>query len=155
MASSRQKLIEDAVLTTVQALTLTDMPAGNITDMLDASDLDADKAGMPRIIVTHSNLTETLDPVAGTNASDDVVYPVSVYMLDRANQDQEAASGGDKWLYWRQLIARAFHNTRLSGISECFKCVVVPMRIHDQGAWGANLWLSGLTINVHCRVARS
>lgn len=156
-STSRQKLIEEAVLTRIQGLSLTGMPGGNVVTMIDAKLRDAvtgAKGELPRIVVTHSEGTETIDPNAGTNASDDIGYPVRVYILAAANQDEQ--SNSDRWLGWRQSIVGAFHNKRLTVTGlDCFRCVVQPMTIHSQAAWAANLWLSGLTVTVSCRVVRT
>lgn len=154
MASSRQKTIEEAVVTVIQGLSLTGVMSVNVQRLVSSQDVAIEGVQFPAIRVAMTG-RETMDPSAGTNQSDELVYPVAVYMLDVANQDQQAKSGGDTWLYWRELIAKAFHNKRLSAVSTSLKCVVQPMEIHSREAWKSNIWLSGLVVNVHCRCGRT
>ena len=153
MPDSLQVQIEDAVVTTLRALSLSGVASENIARQLVPLDRDPAPTALPAIRVGPGG-SEKLDPKHGTNLADDIGYPVLVVLLDRANQDLTAATYGDQWLRWREQVVQAFHHKRLSGVSAVFECVVEPREIVTPSAWlQQNLFASGLV--VWCRARRS
>ena len=76
---------------------------------------------------------ESLAPVEGTNARDDVGYPILVAAMDGDNQ--HPTSNHNRNLLWRERIRRAFHNQRLAGVDEIINTTVEPLPITDATAW--------------------
>ena len=58
----------------------------------------------------------------GTNASDDISYPVMIAVMDRKD-DQETANTST-YLYWREVVRQLFNNKRLPGVPTSFRNVV-------------------------------
>ena len=61
--------------------------------------------------------------IGGTNAQDDIAYPIYVTIVGAANQVVVDAPAGtnpnsdaDTWLGWRQKISKAIRHQRLSGV---------------------------------------
>jgi hypothetical protein len=82
---------------------------------------------------------ETLDPRAGTNNRDDVVYPVMVAILaserDAARQPtSQQEKRFDQYLRWRESIRKSFHNQRLTS-TLCHTVEVQALEIVDRSVW--------------------
>jgi hypothetical protein len=73
------------------------------------------KHAWPAIIICPFDL-ETLDPLAGTNARDEIGYPVAVTFWRPNNTAGSVASeaGADPFLRWREAVERTF--THLRGV---------------------------------------
>jgi hypothetical protein len=95
---------------------------------------------------------ETMDHWRGTNLRDDVGYPVQVSIVDRGNQDLQTNLG--RMLIWRQRIARAFRNQRLTDVEEIMTCVVEPHHIYLPEAFDKGVDQSTLTLRFMSREPR-
>lgn len=96
--------------------------------------------------------TERMNPMAGTNVRDDVGYPVVVSIFDADNQSVTA--NHNKYLLWRQKIARAFRNQRLPGVSEIIYATVETGPILDPAQWMQNRFHSAMTLRFTSREIR-
>ena len=104
----------DAVVTTIQALSLTDIPSDEIVVRKRPWD-DRDT----HVGITVWPNTERIDdwtPAEGTNNRDMVGYPCVVTMITGTSRGWD--ENLTKITTWRQTIRRAFHNQRLDGVSE-------------------------------------
>lgn len=72
---------------------------------------------LPDGVVLVSPGTEEIPPADGTNARDDVTYPVQVVYAQKSGEPH-LTDRLNRMLTWRQSIRRAFHHQRLSGVSE-------------------------------------
>jgi hypothetical protein len=73
----------------------------------------------PCVVLTSQNLAETMP--GGTNATDDVGYPVYVGFLTRTLNRQETQP---EELLWRERVSRALRFQRLPGVPEVMTCQV-------------------------------
>lgn len=71
---------------------------------------------------------ENMNFLEGTNARDDVGYPVMVIVFDKGNQDYSEADL-PAVTKWREQIARAFRNQYLVGVPEVFLTACEPQVI--------------------------
>jgi len=139
----------DAVVTVLKSLDLDGIPQANISRRETTT---SDIGSYPSIQVV-PGAPETMDPNAGTNQRDDVVYSILVALYDAPNQDQNA--GRSRRLRWREQIARAFRNQRLTGVDEVYRCIVTPQQVFDQGRFiGSNIYMAGLMLRFTSREAR-
>lgn len=79
------------------------------------TDKPLDDLVLPHILVSVDG--EERYTGTGTNERDDIVYPVVVWMLDRARQDY-GPDGWDNYLEWRDAIRAVFHHRRLYGTTD-------------------------------------
>lgn len=110
MATSVHGKIVAAAITTIQGLNLTGIASANVVELL--SDQTLANLSFPSVVVA-KNGTEQM--TGGTNLSDDIAYPVVVFVMDR--QAPEDVSKSDTWTLWRELIRNAFISQRLSGVT--------------------------------------
>lgn len=89
--------------------------------------LDDKNVRMPAVILTPAEPEQVR--VTGTNAKDDIAYPVVVQIVDRNSQDYTAKLS--PYLLWRQNAMRYFRNQRLAGVSEVYNVEVSPEVIFD------------------------
>lgn len=107
-----------------------------------ARELTSGRRVWPAIIVSPSGLSARHE--GGTNRRDDVVYPVRLTLLAADNEDP--TSNLDRYLQWREWLARAFRHQRLPGADEVLTCEVeardaVSATAHDRGVfhWALDL----------------
>jgi hypothetical protein len=113
-----------------------------------AADLPATQ--YPAIVIA-PHRSEEVDPDAGTNARDDVVYRVLVAILAADDGDQQA--NFNQYLTWRQSIRQLFHDQPLANL--CFRVEVAPLDVVDRDAWfQRNVFASGLVLNCYSRETR-
>jgi hypothetical protein len=154
MSESLQGQIEEAIVDAIRDLSLAGLSSENIVRQLVPLDRDISPTSLPAIRIGPGG-SEQIDLRRGTNAADDIGYPVQVVMRARANQDLAAGSGGDAWLHWREQIVQAFHNHRLSDVPSVFQCIVEPREIVAPNAWfQQNLWVSALVVRCTARRSR-
>lgn len=80
---------------------------------------EREEADVPIITISHPG-NESF--TAGTNARDDVGYPVMVGIFDRTEQDNRSEL--DKYLFWREKLARAMRQTvNLPGVPEVIRTI--------------------------------
>jgi hypothetical protein len=144
-----------AVQAQIQALNLPGLTTLSIVIKklpLDRNMGTAPGLALPAVLITPDR--ETMDPQAGTNSFDDVVYSVRVTMFDRDNQEPTVAANLDRYLAWRQQIARAFRNQTLAGVPEVYSASVEPAEVVNADAWARNLYASALLLRFVSREPR-
>ena len=147
--SAIAKEAADAIVTIIQALSLSGMTSSNI---------------VARKIPTSRNLTDphiTVSPATeseedGTTGADDWIFPFTVAICKATNQALEL---DDTFMQWRETIRHAFHNkkpaTLVSALTPPLKTVRVENGpILDMQNFQANQDVSTLTINVIVRRVR-
>lgn len=139
----------------IQALTLNGLDVANVVvkkvpwaTKVFGTDRDL---SYPGIMVCPMGV-ESMSATAGTNASDDVGYPVLVAIVDADNDDLD--SDLENYLKWRETIMRAFRNQRLPGVLGIFTCVVEPGQIVQPEAFLRNVWHSAFTLRFFSRETR-
>jgi hypothetical protein len=143
-----------AIVSAIQALSLTGITSSNVVGMLVGDDESGDGpnvGGYPCIIVSPGG-TETIEPV--TNSRDDVAYPIVVTIISTENRAQ--GTNRARNLLWRQSIRRKFSQQRLAGITAgvAWKCEVRPGQVADRPRWIQNQHAQMLVITVFVREAR-
>jgi len=140
----------------IQSLGLANVDAANVV----VRKLPLDRglgAGLPiqfpAVLLTPER--ETMDPTAGVAGLDDVVYGVRVTVVDVDNQESTLLANLDKYSLWREQIARAFRNQRLSGVPEVINAHVDPADPILPDAWQDNLYAAGLLLRFVSREPRS
>ncbi|HTU27303.1 MAG TPA: hypothetical protein VMF30_17980 [Pirellulales bacterium] len=112
----------------------------------------ADGIPLPAILITPAG--ETVDPASGTNLLDDVTYAVRVTLFDRDNQEPTLVANMDRYLLWRERIARTFRNQTLAAVPEIYTTTLDPGEVVDDTAWQNNLFASVLTLRFVSREPR-
>ena len=140
-----------AVKTVIQGLDLDGIPDAQIYDRKLIIDRELT---LPCVIISPEGVEQDL---GGTNERDDWGYPVPLVYVDADNQDlADTALKRKRMLLWRQRLRRAFHNKRLSAVSEVYVCRVEPNVIIDQTAWlERNKVVGGMTIRCVTREVRT
>lgn len=108
---------------------------------------------LPAILISVINQEQIL---LAYNSCDDIVYPVVVYIVDRARNDV-TSTNLDVLLYWRQTIRAHFHYKSFPvDLSTVSKSVVVSDRvIYPETFTRKDLYVSGLILNFYSRELRS
>lgn len=144
-----------AVQSRLQLLALADIAGSEIIVQklpLDRALGSATFHELPAVLVSPEQ--ESMDPHAGVNQRDDVGYGVRVTLVDRDNQERTREANLDKFLLWREQIARAFRQQRLSGVPEIYTCIVEPDQVVGSDAWTKNLFASSLVLRFLSRERR-
>lgn len=133
MADSQGRKIIERVQALIQALGLTGIDSDNVVirEAAQANDqaLQTIIGSLPGILLVMMD-AETVNSAAGftgTNASDDIGYPVLVGI--HAAKTEDTGTDDDAQRLWRETIRKAFINQRLtdgSGNSLAQTCVVEP-----------------------------
>ena len=89
---------------------------------------------------------------AGTNARDDIAYPVVVTILKKNNQD--LIEGLTTELNWRQRINKAFRQQHLPGVNCVYRVRITPGPIVDQRAFWDGKYHSSFVIQCVSREGR-
>lgn len=124
-----------AAQTRIRLLELRDIMPGNITawklPLLRAvGSAIGKKASFPCVILSTME-AEALNAEAGTNARDEIIYPVGVTIVSEVDVKPEyghVEEGHDRHLKWREQIRKAFINQRLPGVSSIWR-TNVRMRV--------------------------
>jgi hypothetical protein len=138
----------------IRSLSLTSIDNSDVIIRKLDSDRGADDGtyDYPMIVISSFGV-ETLPKTGGTNARDEVIYPVVVTILAADNQD--LSTNQNKYLLWRQKISRAFRNQNLTDVAEIYTVTVQPGPITSpQAFWERNLYHSSLIIKCHSREIR-
>lgn len=112
----------DAVVAKIQGLSLTGVSSGQI----QRRKVPWARGFTPPFIAV-CPLPETMSPNAGTNLRDDVGYAIAVTYAQAENQN--LVSNLDRALKWRERMTSAFHNQRLTGVDEIWRCTVEPSAV--------------------------
>jgi hypothetical protein len=108
--------------------------------------------GLPAIVLSPHRAA--MPAVEGTNSLDDVFYDVLVAIFDRDNQESTLQANLGRHMLWRQQIARAFRNQRLSGVPEVINCGVEPAEGLLEEAWKRELMTSAVLLRFTSRETR-
>ena len=147
--SSKHKEILNAVTSTIQGLTLLDLPAANVLQRKLPLDRNLTPSTNYVFVCPVGNEVE----YPGTIGSDDFGFPSLIVLVAPTNQDNTVS---DKELTWREQITNAFHNKRLSGVSSVWRCIVEHATIIDPNWFReGNMTLSQLTVRAVSRRART
>lgn len=134
MADSTYLSILEAVQTTVRLLSLTDIDSDNVV----IAKLPLARRGvvpaLPGLIIAPFGM-KTADAAGGTNASDDISYPVLIATLSKS--DHDAAVNLDRDLKWGEDILAAFLHQRLPAVATVLTCEIEPRDAFDPNAWFA------------------
>jgi len=108
--------------------------------------------GLPAVFVCPYGV-EGMPANGGTNLADDITFNVPVAIAAAYDPDQTLYL--DKYLRWREAAIEAFHNKRLTGVTESIRCVAMPGEIISVAAVsGAQYWSTTFRIAVTVRKAR-
>lgn len=138
----------------IQALTLAGITSSNIIIRKIPTDRDIGGDGtydFPAIVISPLGI-ENQPPSGGTNARDDVGYPVLISFLAADNQD--LTTNRERYLKWRETVNRAFRSQRLTGVSEVYICRVQPGPIVSPAAFWKNVYHSSLLVQCISRETR-
>ena len=141
-----------AIQALIQSLGLTSIDSANIIVRKLDSDRGVDDGtySLPMIVVSTIGLEQNQP---ATNERDDVGYPVMVTILAADNQD--LSTNHDKYLRWREQIARAFRNQNLSAVPEIYTARIEPGPIVSPTAfWDRNTFHSALVVRCMSREVR-
>ncbi len=107
---------------------------------------------LPAVLITP--LRETMRPTEGVMSKDDVGYGVLITTVSADNQEPTLEANLNRETLWRQQIARAFRNQRLSGVSEIINAWVEPADFIKLPEWLNNLLASSLAVRFVSREVR-
>lgn len=144
----------ESIQARIISLALQDILPSNVLILKRLRDVESDLPANPKYpcILIGPVGSETLNPNAGTNLRDEIVYPINVAMLDIDNQDQEA--NFDRNLLWRERIRRKLNNCRFEDVPEVVRVTVQPGTIVDPQMFDNNKYASVLGIQVTSREDR-
>ena len=135
-----------AVQAGIQGLTLDGVDNSNVVIHKVPDDEAVIDDQVKQAILIAPGGAETMNPLDGVNCQDDVGYPVFVGMVAADNQDQTKDRG--KFLLWREKVARAFRNQRLTGVAEVYTCQIETRDIVAPAFFAKNKFVS--TMIVRC-----
>ncbi len=144
-----------AVQARISSLSLGGLPAGNVVIRklpIDRGLGTSGGVGLPAIVL--SPRRAAMPPATGTNGLDDVDYDVLVAIFDRDNQEPTQALHLDRHLLWREQIARAFRNQRLTGVPQVINAAVEPAEGMLEEAWKHEMMVSALLLRFTSRETR-
>lgn len=92
------------------------------TKVLIRNSVDDPAQSFPSLIIVRDAVPDQM--LGGTNARDDIGYPVQLLCQDQGNWGHNAPMA--KWDLWREKIDDAFRNQRLPGVTEVYTCTIEP-----------------------------
>lgn len=146
------KQILDAVQAKCKQILLTGMTASNVVVQKVPSDRTSQITSKTGVLISPFG-SPNINPRGGTNASDDISYPVVIILIQPGNQDQ--ITNMNRFLLWQQKVRRTFIHQRLAGVSEVYTCFVEPRDAFNPSAWlSKNLDASGMVLRFMARESR-
>ena len=142
------------VQTVIRALGLTDIASASVVVKKLPLERVKENDGLNFPVVMITPVRPTLNPAAGDNVQDDVVYGVLVTLMDADNQEKTLAANLPRNLLWLEQIRRAFHCKRLANVATVYTCAVEPAEPVLSQAWAQNLWASALLLKFTSREHR-
>lgn len=132
MPGSLHFQILEQIQTEVRALSLTDMPDAHVVIQSVPNDKPPSWQGTPGVSITPLG-QESL--AASTAVADDIGYPVSLFVIDAAEQDPDTRL--DKWLTWRETLFDHFTETRLGNVGGLVQTITKATfgTVIDPAAW--------------------
>ncbi len=146
-ARSVQDRMSDAVVARVQQLVMAQGINVHVYNQIIEDDRIAQ---FPCIFVVFAGESE--DDAGGLNDLDDIGYPFRVLIVDRNSENYQVPKG--RYLLWRQQIARAVRNQRLSTVAESINTKVRYSNIADKRLPQYQYFVSGLRVNCISREVR-
>jgi hypothetical protein len=153
-ADAVQFQILEAVQARLRLLLLSGVEAGSIVVKKLPMQRTIKEWGLPMPAILVTPIRETMNPAAGTNLQDDVVFPAMLTIIEADNQEATLSLHLDRHTKWRERIERAFHNQRLPGVPAVFNCAVEPADAIIPQAWAQNLYASAIVLKFTARVPR-
>ena len=137
----------------ITSLPLQGMAVKNIKQCKLARKQDNDQhvAGLPCVLVSPFGSPSVLG--TGTNASDDIGYPVLVAVVQAGNQNQ--TGNLTRFLEWQEVIRKQFISQQLDNVTEVHRCLVEPRDTLDVAAWFQDYDAGGAVFRFHAREARA
>lgn len=136
----------DAVVSGIAALDLAD-----IGDRVYKRTVpDVKNVTLPCVVVNLALVSESY--LGGTNARDDVGYPVRVDLMARTDVDDARIIA--PVLEWRQAVSRAFRFQPLSGVPEVWDCQPEPAPAFDPSLPAYEFVVSSLVLRFVSREVR-
>ena len=143
----------DAVQARIRLLGLEGMASDHVViEKLPAARNLAESLGLPAIVISPQRAA--MPAADGTNGLDDVHYDILVGIFDVDNQEPTLEANLDRYLLWRQQIARAFRNQRLPSVPEVINSEVEPTDGLPFEAWQRQLMACALKLRFTCREPR-
>lgn len=152
MANSTYMKILEAVQDVIQGLSLTDIDDASVIVVKVPSQRKGALPALPGVVICPFN-AKGVDANAGTNASDDIEYPVLIATIAASNQDP--TSNMDRELLWHEQILSAFINQRLTGVTTVMRCTVSPQDTFNPAAWFAGYDAGGMILRFLSRELRA
>ncbi|MCY2964854.1 MAG: hypothetical protein NT069_14655 [Planctomycetota bacterium] len=153
MSAPRWTELLHTIRDTIVALDLPEISAGNVVVQKVASDRPRDLPPERRpavLIAPHG--AERIDPAAGTNLRDQIVYPVLVAIV--AADSPDPSDRFELFSLWRDRLRTTFHFSRFESL-DCFRVEVEPLDLVDREVWSQRqLWLSRLLLRCFTRILR-
>lgn len=153
MPDSTYKQILDAVEDTIEGLSLTDIADSSVVVLKHA--ITARKGDLPVLpgVVIAPFGAISMPKDAGTNASDDITYPVIVAHVQPSNESN--TSNMERALKWHQRIAAAFRSKRLGAVTCVYTCNVDPLPVFAYPEWLRGHDIGGMVLNFVSRELRA
>jgi hypothetical protein len=146
--------LEESILTTVQSeiqgLSLDGIASGNVIVGKVARDHRRDLKDLPGVVIACFSRKRLLP--GGTNASNDIEYPILVVTLQKTTQDQ--LENRDRSLDWHERILTKFHDKRLGAVTGLPTVVDPSFRFEPQG-FRNNLDVGVLILRVRHRQTKN
>ena len=142
-----------AVFARVQSLGLGGIAAESIVlrEVPWARDFTQGVLDLPGIVITPEG-AESASISAGTNRRDDIGYPILVTLL--AADNEQSVDNLRAVLRWREVIARAFRQQRLSDVDEVIACQVENRPVIGAEAYQKGMLQSALLLRFISREPR-
>ncbi len=140
--------LQDAIIARIQGLSMVGSPNANLYErMLE----DYSIVLFPCIAVVYSGEREAQEMVM--TGRDDIVYPFRIVVADRHPVEDDTARA--RYQLWRQQIARALRNQRLSGVPESVICKLkYGANVDPTAKMSYELMIFGMTLNCVAREPR-
>lgn len=149
-------LLIDAAVAALRALTFAGIESSKIVGLQVLTDEKSAVSAIPAVLVCPLG-AESMSPEAGTNASDDIGYPIAVVFLAASN---DAHTGNrDARLLWRERAVDHFIRNRMAVTlpagSHLIDQFIEPQNAIDPGSWfQKQLFLSAFVVRCVVRKQR-
>ncbi|ANS03311.1 hypothetical protein [uncultured Mediterranean phage uvDeep-CGR2-KM19-C37] len=149
---SNYKTILNTVQTDIQGLSLSGISSTSIVQLKVPTDREVDFPALPGVLIAPFG-AKRISPTGGTNASDDIEYPIVIVTLQAGDADQD--DNIDRSLQWHETIIGNFVHKRLSSPTSIYTCFVDPRDVFNAAAWFNNYDAGGMVLRFLSREVRS
>ena len=129
-----------------QSVVVSELPWSRIFEQTDP------RLPLPGVLICPIG-AETMAKQAGNNRRDDVGYPVLISILAK-NSFQELRTYLPRYTLWREMVARAFRQGRLPGVTEVYDMTVEPGTIVVPEVFARTIWHSAVVVRCISREPR-